>query len=102
MTGKEALKRLEKQYKRQNEYIKNTYDRCTITLPKGTKDKIKSYGETANGIINKLLLEWLDRQEQQQKLPEDPQPISTGTEADNMQLFFNIPIDDDPGKSPFS
>lgn len=34
MTGKEAKERLEKQYKRQNEHIKENYDRISITLPK--------------------------------------------------------------------
>ena len=33
MTGKEAKERLERQYKRQNEYIKNNFDRVSVTLP---------------------------------------------------------------------
>ena len=49
MTGKEAKERLEKQYKRQNEHIKENYDRVSITLPKGTKERIKKKGETVNG-----------------------------------------------------
>lgn len=60
---KRALKALEKQtaqYKRQNEYIKNNYERQTVTLPKGTKDKIRAKGETVNGLINRLLKEYLD------------------------------------------
>lgn len=60
MDGKEAIKTLQKQYKRQNEYIKNKYDRVSITLPAGTKDQIKAKGETVNGLINKLVLEWLE------------------------------------------
>ena len=64
MIGKEARKRLEKQYKRQNEHIKENYDRVSITLPKGTKDRIKSTGESINAYISRLVLEDLKRMEQ--------------------------------------
>lgn len=63
MSGKEAKKRLEKQYKRQNEHIKENYDRVSITLPKGTKERIKEHGESVNGYITALVLEDLDRRE---------------------------------------
>lgn len=63
MSGKEAKKRLEKQYKRQNEHIKSNYDRVSITLPKGTKDRIKEQWESVNGYITALVLEDLDRRE---------------------------------------
>lgn len=63
MTGKEAQKRITKQYKRQNEYIKDNYDRVSVTLPKGTKDRIKALGLTVNGIINDLVLAELERLE---------------------------------------
>lgn len=55
MQGKEAKKRLENQYKRQNEHIKNNYDRISITLPKGTKELIQAKGESLNGYINRLV-----------------------------------------------
>lgn len=61
MTGKEAKERLEKQYKRQNEHIKENYDRISITLPKGTKERIKSKGESINGYITRLVLGDLDK-----------------------------------------
>ncbi len=61
MTGKEAKERLEKQYKRQNEHIKENYDRISITLPKGTKERIKSKGESINGYITRLVLTDLDK-----------------------------------------
>ena len=63
MTGKEAIERLEKQYKRQNEHIKENYDRVSITLPKGTKERIKARGETVNGYITRLVLADLDDQD---------------------------------------
>ena len=61
MTGKEAKERLEKQYKRQNEHIKENYDRISITLSKGTKERIKSKGESINGYITRLVLTDLDK-----------------------------------------
>lgn len=65
MTGKEAKERLEKQYKRQNEHIKENYDRISITLPKGTKERIKAKGESINGYITRLVLTDLDKSELQ-------------------------------------
>lgn len=61
MTGKEAKEILKKQYKRQNEHIKENYDRVSITLPKGTKDIIKARGETVNAYINRLVSEDLNQ-----------------------------------------
>lgn len=67
MTGKEAKARLKKQYNRQNEHIKKNYDRVSITLPKGTKERIKAKGETVNGYIVRVVLDDLERSEE---LPE--------------------------------
>lgn len=67
MTGKEAKERLKKQYNRQNEHIKENYDRVSITLPKGTKERIKAKGETINGYIVRVVLDDLERSEE---LPE--------------------------------
>lgn len=76
MTGKEAAARLEKQYKRQNKYIQDNYDRISVTLPKGTKERIKAAGKTCNGLINALVMEWLEYQEQNAAtFPENPQQI---------------------------
>lgn len=60
MTGKEAKLKLKKQYSRQNKYVKEKYDRVSVTLPKGTKDCIMSKGETVNGLINRLVKEYLE------------------------------------------
>ncbi len=61
MTGKEAKERLERQYRRQNEYIKKNFDRVSVTLPAGTKDKIVAKGESINGYIKRLVLADLER-----------------------------------------
>lgn len=51
----------EKQYKRQNEYIKKNYYQRTVTMPKHYKEFIERTGETANGLINRLLREEFKR-----------------------------------------
>lgn len=61
MTAKEAQKRVIKQYKRQNEYIKDNYDRVSITLPKGTKERILNQGKSINGYITELVLKDLEK-----------------------------------------
>ena len=70
-TEKKALKALErqrKQFKYQNEYIAQNYDRQTVTLPKGTKDRIKQLGFTSvNGFINDLVRKELERLESENK-----------------------------------
>ena len=61
-TQKKALKALERQqtqYRRQNDYISKNFDRVTVTLPKGTKQEILNRGETVNGLINRLVKDYL-------------------------------------------
>lgn len=58
-----AVETLQKRYKKQNEYIKNSYDRISVTIPKGTKERIKAQGESVNGYIARLVLEDLERRE---------------------------------------
>jgi hypothetical protein len=60
---KDAQEILDKMYKRQNKYIAENYDRVSLTLPKGTKQRITTKGETVNGFINRLVLAELDRLE---------------------------------------
>lgn len=59
--ARQAKKTLEKQYKRQNEYIKQNYDRVSVTLPKGTKERIKETGESLNSFINNAIIERLEK-----------------------------------------
>lgn len=59
-----ALEREKARFKRQNEWTAQNYERQTVTLPKGTKEKIKSYtGESVNGYINRLVKEDLEKRE---------------------------------------
>lgn len=49
----------EKQYKRQNKYVAEKYDRFTATFAKGQKEVYRkhaeSMGKSLNGFINDLL-----------------------------------------------
>ena len=66
MTEKTARERLKKQYDRINDYQKNNYDRIVVLSPKGTKDQIKAAadrnGETVSGLINRLIIDYLEKQ----------------------------------------
>lgn len=50
-----------------DEKEKRSYDRLSITLPKGTRERIKATGETINGYITKLILQDLGRLEDGEK-----------------------------------
>lgn len=57
---KRKLENYNKRIKKQNAAIKENYDRISCTLPKGTKERIIASGETVNGLVNRLVLEYLD------------------------------------------
>lgn len=71
---KQKLENLNARYKKQNEAIKENYDRVSVTLPKGTKERIKATGESINGFIIRSVLADLDRMEGKvgQTGPEEP------------------------------
>lgn len=50
----------EKQFSRQNEFIKNSYDRINLTVPKGYKEKIKKRAESERKSINAWLKDLID------------------------------------------
>lgn len=65
----EALKRQERQYKRQNAYIKENYFRTTVTIRRELADIVKSAEPSINGYINRLIIEDL---RQRGLIPETP------------------------------
>ena len=77
MNDKDAkkLERLTERYKKNNEKIKQNYDRVSIALPKGTKDRIKATGDTLNNFIINAVMERLKAAEAdlQQAAQETPQ-----------------------------
>ena len=58
-----ALENYKRRVKAQNERIKESYDRISVTLPKGTKERIQAQGLTINGFVNELVLAELKRLE---------------------------------------
>lgn len=55
----------QKRNKRQNEFVKENYDRFTLTVPKGMKEVYKARAEQdgmkLNTLINKLLEEYMKK-----------------------------------------
>lgn len=64
-----ALKRQERQYKRQNAYIKENYFRTTVTIRRDLADIVKSAEPSINGYINRLIIEDL---RQRGLIPDTP------------------------------
>lgn len=56
----DQAERQRERVKRQNEAARNNWDCVSLKLPKGTKEAIKERGETVNGLINKLVANWLE------------------------------------------
>lgn len=72
MDNNEMLEKYKQRIKRQNEKIKQDYDRASVTLPKGTKDRIQALGYTVNGFLNSAVLAELERLEAE--APQTAQP----------------------------
>lgn len=60
--------------KSQNERAKELWDTVSCRLPKGTKERITNQGFTANGYINKLVLQDLERLERKNSTADDELP----------------------------
>ena len=67
MEENKAMEHLKKQYARQNEHIKEHYDRVNATLPKGTKERIAATGSSINAFISKAVLDALEKEEECQR-----------------------------------
>lgn len=52
----------EKQYKRQNDYNDANYDRVTIFIPKGDKEKLKAAAQERGQSVNALLKEIIKKE----------------------------------------
>lgn len=72
MDNNEMLEKYKQRIKRQNEKIKQDYDRASVTLPKGTKDRIQALGYTVNGFLNFAVLAELEKLEAE--APQTAQP----------------------------
>lgn len=64
MTEKRAKNTLEKRYKKQNDYNKIKYDRVSVMLPAGVRDRLRAAGVVSlNGFIVDLVLSELEKME---------------------------------------
>ena len=63
MDERKIIENYKSRVKRQNEKAKENYDRISVMLPKGTKDRIQAQGLTINGFVNQLVLDKLDELE---------------------------------------
>ena len=72
MDDKKMIENYKSRVKRQNEKAKENYDRISVMLPKGTKDRIQAQGLTINGFVNQLVLDKLDALENNNNNNECP------------------------------
>lgn len=49
------------QFKYQNEYNKEKYDRLTLVMPKGKKDKVKQHADELNKSMNSYINDVIDK-----------------------------------------
>lgn len=61
MNIEKAIAREQKRIKYVNEYNKENYDRVSVLLPKGTKERVAKTGESMNSLLKRIVLEELDR-----------------------------------------
>ena len=77
-TDIEMLEKYKERVKAQNEAAKENWDTVSCRLPKGTKDRIKALGLTANGVINDCVLKFLNTAENER----NDHTIAENTKAD--------------------
>ena len=95
---KDMLDKYKERIKRQNNKIKEDYDRVSATLPKGTIERIKALGLTINGVINDSVLSFLEyAEEAHQKqltqpssdsLEDKPNPVHEIEDMEKLQEYL--------------
>lgn len=69
----EQAEHYREQVRRQNEASKKNWDTVSCRLPKGVKDRVRECGESVNGLINSLVLQWLEDHERKEEPSNDPE-----------------------------
>lgn len=69
----EQAEHYREQVRRQNEASKKNWDTVSCRLPKGVKDRVRECGESVNGLINSLVLQWLEDHERKEETAKDPE-----------------------------
>ena len=86
---KDMLDKYKERIKRQNNKIKEDYDRVSATLPKGTIERIKALGLTINGVINDSVLSFLECAEEAQNR-EQPEQFTSDSLEDKPKTVHEI------------
>lgn len=84
-TDQEMLDKYKARIKRQNNAIKENYDRVSATLPLGTIDRIKALGLTINGVINDSVLAFLECAEESVDEPPSQECVQSVQNAETKQ-----------------
>lgn len=72
-TQKERSDYLKERIRKQNIEAKKKWASITCRIPIGSKEEIVKRGETINGLVNKLIAEWISENPETKKEPESVQ-----------------------------
>lgn len=83
-TQKERSDYLKERIRKQNIEAKKKWASITCRIPIGSKDEIVKRGETINGLVNKLIAEWIAENSETKK---DPAPVK----EPEQERYFTFP-----------
>lgn len=90
-----AVERLQRQYNKQNEYIRNNYKRISLTIKNDIYEKIEKFyiskdaNFKMNSYINNLILKDIQEQEQKQRTEE----FAKRNNSNNEEVYNDLPFD---------
>ena len=85
-TQKERSDYLKERIRKQNIEAKKKWASITCRIPIGSKEEIVKRGETINGLVNKLIAEWLSKSPETKK---DTQPAQGPAQV--QERYFTFP-----------
>lgn len=83
-TQKERSDYLKERIRKQNMEAKKKWASITCRIPIGSKEEIVKRGETINGLVNKLIAEWIAENQETKK---DPAPV----QEPEQERYFTCP-----------
>lgn len=83
-TQKERSDYLKERIRKQNMEAKKKWASITCRIPIGSKEEIVKRGETINGLVNKLIAEWIADNPETKK---DPAPV----QEPEQERYFTFP-----------
>ena len=75
-TQKERSDYLKERIRKQNMEAKKKWASITCRIPIGSKEEIVKRGETINGLVNKLIAEWIAENPETKKYPAPERPFT--------------------------